>query len=62
MIKNYSRPQSSMFLSFNVDGKSFTLRFFKKVMPLFNLSYENQRYDKYSEPVTEQPLSTHNTE
>ncbi|KIJ23119.1 hypothetical protein M422DRAFT_39794 [Sphaerobolus stellatus SS14] len=62
MIKNYSRPHSSMFLSFNIDGKSFTLRFSKKLMPLFNPIYENQRYDKYSEPVTEQPLSIHNTE
>ncbi|KIJ39178.1 hypothetical protein M422DRAFT_258068 [Sphaerobolus stellatus SS14] len=29
MIKNYSRPHSSMFMSFNVDGKPFTLRFSK---------------------------------
>ncbi|KIJ39200.1 hypothetical protein M422DRAFT_258090 [Sphaerobolus stellatus SS14] len=41
MIKNYSRPQSSMFMSFNVDSKSYTLRFSKNVMPLFNPIYEN---------------------
>ncbi|KIJ39198.1 hypothetical protein M422DRAFT_32841 [Sphaerobolus stellatus SS14] len=62
MIKNYSRPHSSMFMSFNVDSTSFTLRFSKNAMPLFNPIYENQRYHKYSAPVTEHPLSTHNTE